>query len=135
MNNDVVYDYDCRGDSLFIYCIEDYEYEVSLELGNDVILDIDTEGKPVAFEFLNASKIFNLDKCYFNNLAKICIQYNRTKETIILNVQLIVSVPNETQCDECGVFLERTAAAMIRVENDDNEWLSVNDFLKELETW
>ena len=62
MNNKVVYDYDRQGDSLFIYCVDDYEYEVSLELDNDVILDIDKEGKPVAFEFLNASKIFNLDK-------------------------------------------------------------------------
>ncbi len=33
------------------------------------------------------------------------------------------------------VFIERTNAAMDRVENDDNDWLSVDDFLKELETW
>ena len=96
MNNKVVYDYDRQGDSLFIYCVEDYEYEVSLELDNDVILDIDKEGKPVAFEFLNASKIFNLDKSYFNNLAKITIQSNIT-EAINLKVQLFVSVHNKTQ--------------------------------------
>ncbi len=97
MNNKVVYDYDRQGDSLFIYCIEDYEYEVSLELDNDVILDIDKEGKPVAFEFLNASKIFNLDKSYFNNLSKITIQSNITEEAINLKVQLIVPVHNKTQ--------------------------------------
>ena len=33
------------------------------------------------------------------------------------------------------VFIERTNAAMDRVENDDEDWLSVDDFLKELETW
>ena len=33
------------------------------------------------------------------------------------------------------VFIDRTNAAMDRVENDDKEWLSVDDFLKELETW
>ena len=33
------------------------------------------------------------------------------------------------------VFIERTNAAMDRVENDDNDWLSVDDFLKELKTW
>ena len=33
------------------------------------------------------------------------------------------------------VFIERTNAAMNRVENDDKEWLSADDFLKELETW
>ena len=74
MNNKVVYDYDHQGDSLFIYCVDDYEYEVSLELDNDVILDLDTNGKPVAFEFLNASKVFHLDKSYFKNLVKISIQ-------------------------------------------------------------
>ena len=97
MNNKVTYDYDYQGDSLFIYCVEDYEYEVSLELDNDVILDIDTEGKQVAFEFLNASKIFNLDKSYFNNLVKIAIQSNITEEAINLKVQLMVPVHNKTQ--------------------------------------
>lgn len=33
------------------------------------------------------------------------------------------------------VFIERTNTAMDRVENDDKDWLSVDDFLKELETW
>lgn len=37
MNNKIVYDYDRQGDSLFIYCVDDYEYKVSLELENDVI--------------------------------------------------------------------------------------------------
>ena len=97
MNNKIVYDYDCYGDSLFIYCVEDYEYEVSLELDNDVILDIDKDGKPVAFEFLNASKIFKLDKSFFNNLAKINIQSVITEETINLKVQLIVPVHNKQQ--------------------------------------
>ena len=97
MNNKVVYDYDCQGDSLFIYCVDDYEYEVSLELDNDVILDIDKEGKPVAFEFLNVSKIFNLDKNHFNNLNKITIQSIITEEAINLKVQLLVPVHNKTQ--------------------------------------
>ena len=82
MNNKVVYDYDRQGDSLFIYCVDDYEYEISLELDNDVILDIDKEGKPVAFEFLNASKIFNLDKSHFNNLTKITIQSIITEDPV-----------------------------------------------------
>ena len=97
MNNKVVYDYDYQGDSLFIYCVDDYEYEVSLELDNDVILDIDKKGKPVAFEFLNVSKIFNLDKSHFNNLTKITIQSIITEEAINLKVQLAVPVHNKTQ--------------------------------------
>jgi len=36
---------------------------------------------------------------------------------------------------EDDIFIERTNAAMNRVESDDKDWLSVDDFLKELETW
>ena len=97
MSREVVYDYDSKGDSLFIYCVEDYEYEVSFELDNDIILDIDSEGQPVAFEFLNASKIFNLDKGFFKNLAKISIRLIVTEKKIDLKVQLIVPVHNKTQ--------------------------------------
>ena len=64
---EVVYDYDYKNDSLFIYCEEPYEYDVSLELDNNVILDLDTTGKPVAFEFLNASKVFKINKSYFKS--------------------------------------------------------------------
>ena len=28
MNNKVVYDYNRQGDTLFIYCVDDYEYEI-----------------------------------------------------------------------------------------------------------
>ena len=40
MAANLTFDYDRQGDSLFIYSVEEYEYEVSLELDNDVILDI-----------------------------------------------------------------------------------------------
>ena len=84
----MVYDYDYKEDSLFIYCVDDYKYEVSLELDNDVVWDLDINGKPVAFEFLNASKIFKMDKSLFKNLAKICIQTNIGEKSIKLKVEL-----------------------------------------------
>ena len=62
-----------------------------------MILDIDKEGKTIAFEFLNAPKIFNLDKTHFNNLTKITIQSIITEESINLKVQLAVQVHNKTQ--------------------------------------
>jgi len=96
-SNQVVYDYDYSGDSLFIYCVDSYEYDVSLELDNDVILDLDVDGKPVAFEFLNASKLFKLNKNYLNDLKKINIQSTITEEAITLNVKLTVPVPNKNQ--------------------------------------
>ena len=92
--NEVVYDYDYKNDSLFIYCVSPYEYDVSVELDYNVILDVDTNGIPVAFEFLNASKVFNLDKPYFKKLAHIGIQAGITEESISLKVQLVVPVHN-----------------------------------------
>lgn len=96
-NNQVEYDYDYKGDSLFVYCIDSYEYDVSLELDNDVVLDLDVGGKPVAFEFLNASKIFELDKGYFKNLIGISIQSKITVDAIYLNVQLTALIHNKNQ--------------------------------------
>ena len=40
-----------------------------------------------------------------------------------------------TYNSEDDVFIERTKAAINRVESDNEDWLSVDDFLKELETW
>lgn len=96
-NNQVEYDYDYKGDSLFVYSVDSYEYDVSIELDNDVILDLDVDGKPVAFEFLNASKIFKLDKGYFKNLLSIGIQSKITVDAINLNVQLIALIRNKNQ--------------------------------------
>ena len=95
-NNQVEYDYDYKGDSLlFVYCVDSYEYDVSLELDNDVILDLDVDGKPVAFEFLNASKVFKLDKAYFKNLLSIGIQSKITVDAINLNVRLTALIHNK----------------------------------------
>lgn len=96
-NNQVEYDYDYKGDSLFVYSVDSYEYDVSIELDNDVILDLDVDDKPVAFEFLNASKIFKLDKSYFKNLLSIGIQSKITVDAINLNVQLIALIRNKNQ--------------------------------------
>lgn len=94
---EVVYDYDYKNDSLFIYCEEPYEYDVSLELDNNVILDLDTTGKPVAFEFLNASQVFKINKSYFKSLVNINIQTEITQDIINLTVKLIVPVHNKNQ--------------------------------------
>ncbi|MBQ8017827.1 MAG: DUF2283 domain-containing protein [Methanobrevibacter sp.] len=91
------YDYDYKNNSLFVYSSDPYEYDVSIELDNDVTLDLDINSKPVAFEFLNASELFNLDKGYFKNLVSITIQAAITEENICLNVQLVAIIHNNAQ--------------------------------------
>ncbi len=41
MNSKVKYDYDKIGDSLFIYSIDDHDYEVSIDLSSNIFLDFD----------------------------------------------------------------------------------------------
>ena len=88
MVNELAYDYDFENDSLFIYCVEPYDYDVSQFLDNNSILDLDINGKPVAFEFLNASYVFKLDKEYFNDLANINIRLCITPEAISVKVKI-----------------------------------------------
>jgi len=55
-------DYDYLNDSLFLYVKHEHDYKASMELGNNIILDFDTEYVPVALEILDASKVLGIDK-------------------------------------------------------------------------
>lgn len=45
-------------------------------------------------------------------------------------------ITNVFECEKCNkIFIKRTKAAMDRIEDDNKDWLSVDEFLKELETW
>ncbi len=54
-DNFLKWSYGPEFDILFIHRIESYEYEESIEMTCDVIMDFDTLN-PSAFEFLNASR-------------------------------------------------------------------------------
>lgn len=84
-NNQAECDYGDNGDSLFICLINHYKYKHSVELDNDVILDLDINDKPMAVEFMNASKLFNANKSYLNDLNKITLKIKITKDSIFLN--------------------------------------------------
>ena len=76
--NSLDWSYDLEYDILFIHRIEKYEYEVSIEMTCDVLMDFDTLLNPSAFEFLNASKIFksnNGDLCDINTI-KVHVSIN-----------------------------------------------------------
>ena len=117
--NEVVYDYDYKNDSLFIYCAGSYEYDFSLELDNNVILDIDTNAKPVAFEFLNASQVFNLDKAYFKKLANISIHTAISEESIALKVQLLVPVQSRNHVFD----VSRVSSNLSNIPAIEENWL------------
>lgn len=58
----MTHDYDYQHDSLFMYRVDDYEYERSLFLEDGLILDLDKDNTPTALEIINASKRLNVDK-------------------------------------------------------------------------
>jgi hypothetical protein len=56
------YQHDSEYDMLSIKAKDEYNYENALELGNEVILDFNTNNIPVVLDILDASKFFNVTK-------------------------------------------------------------------------
>lgn len=86
----VNFDYDEEYDSLFIFCEEDYEYESSIGFGADVILDFSTEGVPVAFELLNASRLFDVERGDFFNINSLNIKSKITEKEIKVQLKVLI---------------------------------------------
>jgi len=81
---EVEYKYDMEVDALFINIKKDYEYDTSIELDNDVIMDFDKNSVPVALEVLNASRVL--------------------KKSIGLKVFLGVTIHNKEQIHSVDTF-------------------------------
>ena len=99
------YSYDIETDSLFIYVCEDYVYEMSVEFDACIIMDFDVNGCPRAVELLSASKLFKIDKSYFNNLNMLKVNIFIDEDLIKLNVDLTVNnqeeIINEVVSGKC----------------------------------
>lgn len=87
--------YDYESDALMLYYAKDYEYDYSLELTDEVIVDFDTNGYPKAFEFLNASKLFNVDKINLKHIKNIEIKIKITTKLIELSTLIVVGIHNK----------------------------------------
>jgi len=88
--------YDYKYDILDLIIDENYEYQRSLELEYGVILDFDTQNRPVSLEMLDASKKLNLNK---NNLINPNIHMSVIvdKESIKLEVEVFYQIHNQKQ--------------------------------------
>jgi len=60
--DNIEWEYDFDGDSMFINDINDYKYKESIEITDDIILDINENNDVVALEVLDAFKIFGIEK-------------------------------------------------------------------------
>ena len=74
------------------------------------------------------SNIFHFENGYF---------HNQTSRGYVLvdNISRVLGEIDDVDLPFDEVFVERTNAAFDSVSEDNGEWLSAEDFLKELETW
>ena len=84
------YSYDKDVDSLFIYLDEDYNYDESIELTPNIIMDFDVNSYPVAVEILSASILFKIDKESFDNIENIVVHIEIDEDIIKLTVILTI---------------------------------------------
>lgn len=79
--------YDEEIDILRLSYAGDYDYDCSLELMDNLIVDFDTEGIPRAFEFLEVSKLFNVSENYLRNIEKIDLVMMVNSKAIKIHVK------------------------------------------------
>ncbi len=85
------YDHEC--DCLFVSRIEEYQYEESLEMNCDIIMDFDNLLNPSAFEFLNASKIFKSNNGDLCDIKEIRVHVSINEDLIKIFVDILT--PND----------------------------------------
>lgn len=83
------YDHEC--DCLFISRIAKYDYEESIEMNADVIMDFDTSLNPSAFEFLNASKVFKSNNGDLCDIKRIKVHVSINEDLIKTYVDIFTS--------------------------------------------
>ena len=82
------WNYDHEFDILFIHRIDEYEYEESIEMTCDVLMDFDTLLNPSAFEFLNASRIFKSNNGDLCDIERIKVHVSIDEDLIKLYVDV-----------------------------------------------
>lgn len=103
-NFEVDYQYDMDVDGLFIYVSQDFQYDTSIELDNDVILDFDESGIPVALEILNASRVLKVPKYALNGIEEIKMSIKVNEKSISLKAGFGVILHNREQIQLVDTF-------------------------------
>lgn len=82
-------------DALFINMVENYDYDKSIELTNDIILDFDVDRKAVALEILGASKVFNVSKFNLKNIGPIEMKIGVNEKLICVELSIGILIHNK----------------------------------------
>jgi uncharacterized protein YuzE len=91
-------DYDVVNDTLFFYQVEDYDYKKSIRMSKNVILDLDQNDEPVAFEILHASKYFKLqNKHPLTQLIKIELDIDIDEKSIVMEGKFTLRIRHKKE--------------------------------------
>ena len=97
-NNDVVqlsYNYDSEVDALTLRAQEEYQYSASLEVNPNLIIDVSTDKKVMAFEILDAKHYFEIDGKYLDKADfSITVTVN---EDVIKSEFILITMDNQTR--------------------------------------
>lgn len=119
-NFEVITKYNSHYDMLGIKITDDYKYNHSIEMKDGVIVDFDSDDKPVAVQLIGASKMFNIPKISLHNIPLIEMSIKINESCIRLDLTIGVNVHNKK--------LEQTFNSL--VDNDSG----LPDFEAELAT-
>ncbi len=80
----ITYTYDHIADALFIK-VKNYEHEHSIQLNDNVIMDLNKDKQFIALEILNASNVLNTNISSLENIIDIVLYLKVTDYQIFVN--------------------------------------------------
>ena len=104
INLELEHKYDIDVDAIFISIKKSYKYNTSIELSNDIILDFDENGTPVALEILNTSNILGVSKSNLEHIKNIQIDVNIDEKSISLTASFDIFADNHEEKLEVSPF-------------------------------
>lgn len=118
-NIKIEWNYDYAADSMFINEIEPYKYKESIEITDDIIVDIDEKNQVRALEILDASKVFKLKKQFVKQLSDITADIFSDDEiicikasfTFLVHQKSTPKILNEQIANDLGINLVQTHLA------------------------
>jgi len=87
---DLYYTYDPLADALSINERNNHQYEETIELNNNIFIDLDKDENPIGVEILDASIVLNVNKFSLKKIKCIQMKIEIKKEFIYLKLHLKV---------------------------------------------
>ncbi|MCC7558364.1 MAG: DUF2283 domain-containing protein [Methanobacteriaceae archaeon] len=85
-------DYDVQNDVLYLRIKDDYKYKESIEIEDNIIVDLDVNYRPVALEIVEATSILDVSKFSLKKLIKWDMYIKIDEYSIRINASFIVPV-------------------------------------------